>query len=161
MKCFLVFSFHSRRSASEADPGGQVEHHGEVGAALGRGDLFQRADQARVHLAKGALIDAGGISEAVADHECAARQGRQNRLHHMVDARRGKEHGLGGGPQRRRRARQDHLAQSLRHRRAAGLAGHDAFMAEAAQMLGQKPGLGGLPSPLPAFQRYEFAARRG
>ena len=143
--------------AGEADLRGKIEDQGEVRTASASGDLFQRADESRVHLAQRALIDARGIREAVANHEGAARQRWQDRLRHMVDARRRKQHRLSRRSQRRRNAGQDHLAQGLRHRRTAGLAGDDAVVAEAAQMFGQQPGLGGFTSPLPAFQRDELA----
>ena len=79
-------------------------------------------DQARRQLARGALIGARRIGESVANHPGAPLQRRRDRLVDMVDPRGGEQQRLGSGPNLRRRAGEDHLAQCLGMRRAARLA---------------------------------------
>ena len=60
-----------RVGARQPDVRRHVEDEGEIGHGGADGDALQAADQLRVDLAERALIDAGRIDEAVADHPFA------------------------------------------------------------------------------------------
>ena len=63
-------------------------------------DALKAADQTLVDVAERALIDARGIDEAVADHPGSGFNRRQDRIAHMIVARRREQDRLGFGAQR-------------------------------------------------------------
>ena len=79
------------------------------GNEIADGDPFEALDQAPVDLAERALIDAGGIGEAVAHHPFAGGERRLDGAADMVVARGGEQHRFGVRAQaawpRRRAAR--------------------------------------------------------
>ena len=146
--------------ARQSDLDRRVEHEGEIGLEVADGDAFERPQQLRIDPAKLALIDAGRIREAVADHPAAARQRRRDGVADVVVARGREQDRLGGGPERLGRARQQHVPDDLGARRAAGLAREHDADPERAQLLRQQRRVAGLAGPLAAFKGDESSAHR-
>ena len=84
---------------------GHVENEREVRLQPVQRHALQSLDQFQIDLAELALIDAGGIGEAVAQHPDALPQGWLDDVMHMVVARGGKQHGFSFRP--------DQLAHAL------------------------------------------------
>ncbi len=145
------------RRPFEPDPGRNVEDQRQVGPVLPDRDLFEAGDEPGGQIARGALIGAGRIGEAVADHPGAAFERRQDRPVQMVDAGGRKQHRLGLRPERLGEAGQNDLAQRLGVRRAAGLArAHDLEAGPFEPRL-EPQRLHGFAGPLAAFERDETA----
>ena len=122
------------RGARQADGCRHVEHEGQVRHGGADGDALEPADQLSVDLAERALIDAGGIDEAVADHPFAVDQRRPDHVAHVIVARGREQDGLGLHAERLGGARQDDMADDLGARRAARLAREHDLDAERLQV---------------------------
>ena len=85
----------AQRPALERHIDRHVEDEREVGQEIADGDPLEALDQAPVDLAERALIDAGGIGEAVAHHPFAGGKRRLDGAADMVFARRREQHGFG------------------------------------------------------------------
>ena len=74
----------ARGAAGHADLDRQVEHQGEIGPMRAEQRRLQGVDQLQAEPAGAALVDAGGVGEAVAQHPAAAVEGGQDRAVEMV-----------------------------------------------------------------------------
>ena len=144
--------------ARHADVDRDIEHDGEIGHQVADGHALESADQAMIHCAENALIDARRIHKAIADHPFAGFERRQDRALHMIVARGGKQHGLDIRPERLGRARQQHVANDFGARRTARFAGQLHAMAERFETQRQHGRLGRFPSALAALEGDELPA---
>ena len=124
------------------------------------GHLLQRLDEGGIEVAGHALVDAGGIEEAVAQHDRAALDRRPDHLLDMVGARRGEQHRLHLRAERLGGARQQHMAHGFGARRAARFARHQDVMAGRPQLVGQPGDLRRLAGPFATLEGDEEAGRR-
>ena len=85
--------------------------------------------KARIEIAGDALVDAGGIEEAVAQHDRAALDRRPDHLLDMVGARRGEQHRLHLRAERLGGTGQQHVPHRFGARRAARFARHQHVIA--------------------------------
>ena len=120
----------------------------------------RRATNAGRQVARGALIGAGRIGEAVADHPGAAFERRQDRRVQMVDAGGGEQQRLAFRPERPGEAGQDDLAQRLGVRRAARLAGAHDVEAGALSRASRRRACTDLPAPSPPSRVMKRPLRR-
>ena len=140
-------------------PAGRRSGSGPAGSRPGW--RLQRRDQGRRRAAAGALIGAGGIGEAVADHPGAARQRRADRpLQVVARARRTSAGSRCTGDQRsaspfRTRCRG---CSSAPGEPPGSRVWHDLDAARASGAAARRRDLGGLPGPLAAFEGDESAA---
>ena len=83
--------------------------------------MLQRAEKTRIEPPARALIGPGGVRKSIADNEFARRKRGLDRSFDMVDSCRRKKNRFGRRSKARHPARQQHPAQNLGSRRAAGL----------------------------------------
>ena len=134
-----------------------VEPERQVGLQAVLDPGLERAQHALVLAAAGALVGEGRIGEAVAQDDLAALERRRDDALDVVAPRREHEQRLGDAVHR---LVQEQLAQRLRERRAARLAGADDALAARAQPLGERRDVGRLAGAVDAFEGDE-AARHG
>src|SRR5690606_35020541 len=120
--------------------------------------LVQRLDQAFGRAAAGALIDAAGIGEAVADDPATLVEGGPNRPFQVVGSRGVHQQGLGARRPAVGLSRDGNTANLLGARRSARLTRLEHVDAEGAQALDQQARLGRLAGPLAAFESNESAS---
>ena len=147
--------------ALQTDFHGNVQNDGQVRLEIADGDALHGVEHARRDLPQAALIGAGRIREAVAQHPCSlAERGLDDGANVIV---------AGGSEQQRLRLRSKQLAHSRQHemphdfraRRAAGLAGNDGAQLCRRKTLGELLDLRGLSGALAAFKRNELPASGG
>ncbi len=146
------------RGALHAFPGRHVEDEGQIGPGVADDDALHRPDRHRIDLAGHALIDAGGVRKAVADHPLALLERGPDQRGEMVVARRGKHHGFGIGSQRPHRARQQDIAHDLGAGRAARLPRQQRVDAEPLDPRRQQGCVRGLAGALAALESDEASA---
>ncbi len=135
-----------------------VEYEGEVGLERAHGHPLQRLEQVLVDAAERPLVDAGGVDEAIADHPAAAFQRGQDRMADVVVAGGREQDRFGGGAERLRSPRQQHVPDDLGAGRPARLPGQDHADPKRAQPLRQQRRMRRLAGPLPAFKGDESSA---
>ncbi len=135
--------------ARQADRRRHVEDEGEIGHGGADRHAFEAADQLGVDLAERALIDAGGIDEAVADHPFAVHQRRPDRRAHVIVARGREQDRLGLGAERLGDAGEQDVADDLGAGRAARLAREHDLDAERSSRSASAAAWVDLPLPSP------------
>ena len=147
-----------RRGPLQTDLHGNVQNDGEVRLEIADGDALHGVKHDRRDLPQTALVGAGRIREAVAQHPCSlAKRGLDDGANVIV---------AGGSEQQRLRIRSEQLAHSrqyemphdFRTRRATGLAGDDGAQLRRSKALGELLDLRGLSGALAAFKRDELPA---
>ena len=111
--------------------------------------------------ASGALVGAGGVGEAVAQHPVAAGQGRADQPLQVILAGGVEDQGLGHRRPAVGLAAHQQVAQRFRPGRAPGLPGQDDLAHEGGEAVCEAADLGRLARALPAFEADEPPARHG
>ncbi|MCY1547638.1 hypothetical protein D9M68_837070 [compost metagenome] len=117
--------------------------------------LLERREHSRVEAASRALVGKGGVGEAIAQHDLAARQCRLDHLRDVVAA--GREHQQRFG-QRVHRLFEHQGAQRLGQRRAAGFARAHHGAALRLEAGFQRVEVARLARAVDAFQRQKQTA---
>jgi hypothetical protein len=114
--------------------------------------LFERRQHRGVEAAPRALVGEGGVGEAVAQDDIAARERRLDHAHDMVAPRREHQQRLG---QRIHRLAEDHRAQRFGDRRAAGLARAHDLPAAGLEQRFERIDVARFSGAVDAFERQE------
>ena len=142
----------------EAHLGGHVDHDGDIGHDVADGEAVDLRDGIGGQLAGDALINGGGIEEAVAEHVFAGEKRGRDDLAHQLRAGGGEEQQLGLGTHLvALGVVDDDVADLLADLGAAGLAGGDDVLAGLLQMGREQGNLGGFAAAFGAFEGDEFA----
>src|SRR5262249_13256456 len=149
-----------RRRALEAELGGNVENERDVRPRIAHGDALQALDHARIDVAERALVNPGGVGEAVADDPASGPERGPDELAQVIVTGGGEQNRLRVRTERLGGTRQEDMADGLRARRAARLPRQHDAETVGPQPLGQQRGLGGLAGPLAAFEGYEASSHR-
>src|SRR5690606_13451088 len=140
--------------AGKAEVRVHVDDDGEVGFATDHQRVEPVHHAAQV-AARQALIHPGRIGEAVRDYDLPGGERRLDHPLQMVAPRRGEQKDLGLGRPALGVAFEHQPADLLRARRSAGLPRQHDLMAPRAEMLGEKPRLGGLARPVDPLEGDE------
>ena len=144
--------------ARQADRRRNVEQECKIGHGGADRHAFEAADQLGVDFAERALIDAGGIDEAVADHPFAGLQRRPDGGAHVIVARGCKQDRLGFSAERLGDAGQQNVADDFGAGRAARFAREHDLDARRLEPVGQQARMGGLAAAFAAFEGDETSA---
>jgi hypothetical protein len=144
--------------ARQARIDAEVEQEGEVGLAP-RGPALEVGDAAGVDAAAAALVGEAGVGEAVAHDRRAARERRFDELAHQLRARGEHQQQLGLGAQRAARVEQ-HRADRLARRRAAGFARAHHFAPGGGERIADRGEHGRLARALAALEADQQPAHR-
>lgn len=148
----------TRCGALHPDFDGHVEDDGEIRLEVADGDALHRVEKPRRHLAERALIGAGRIRKAVAQHPDALRQSGLDHGMHVIVARRGEQQRFSFRAQQLAHPRQDDMPDDLGAGRPARLAGDEDAQLGRVEPVGQQLDLRRLAGPLPAFEGDEAPA---
>src|SRR5665213_849435 len=143
------------RGARQADRRWNVEDEGEIGHIVADRDAFETADQLGVDVAERALIDAGGIDEAVADDPFAGRQRGPNGRAHMIVTRGREQDRLGLRTEWLGDAGEQNMADDLGTGRAARLAREHDIDVQRIESVRQQTGMRGFAAALTALEGNE------
>ena len=150
------------RLAARARPtsAGTSRINGQVRARAPDGDAIERVEDA-LGAAAGALIDAGRIGEAVAEHPVAGVERRPDHALDVVGARGREKHRLALDAELLGRPGKQQSPDRFGGRRAARLAGQGYVVPGRLQPLGKPPDLGRFAGPLAALEGDELAGHVG
>ena len=148
----------TRCGALQADLDGDVENDGQVRLEIADGDPLHGVEHAGRDLPQPALIGAGRIREAVAQHPGALAERGLDHGADMVVAGGREQQRLRIGPEQLAHARQHQMPDDFGARRSAGLAGDDGAQLCRVKTLGELLDLRGFSGALAAFKGDELPA---
>ena len=150
------------RTRRVAVGGVEIEQEGEIGAGFADGEFIDEIHGGEIEAPGDALVDGGGIEEAIRDDPGAGGEGGLDDLADQLRAAGGEEEQLG---------LRDHaaaflgeleqVADGLAEGRAAGLAGEEDGVAGLLQPGGEAADLRGFTAAFRAFEGDEDAVRTG
>ena len=142
--------------ALETDLGGEVDEEGEVGPRRADGEAVDGSNLVGIDRAGDALVNGGGIEEAVTEDDLPCGERGGNALADVLGAAGGKEEELGlGGHALARFVVLEELADGLAEGRAARLTGQHDAVAGGLKTLSEGGDLGRLSAAFAAFEGDE------